>query len=53
MLYLPSEQGQAETDYAVALAGIVLLVIGILMLLAPAVAHSLSGVVSNLTTPAP
>jgi uncharacterized membrane protein HdeD (DUF308 family) len=50
MLYLPREQGQPETESAVALAGIALIAIGILMLLAPVIANSFGGVVSNLKT---
>jgi uncharacterized membrane protein HdeD (DUF308 family) len=50
MLYLPTDQGQAETESAVALAGIALIVVGILMLLAPVIASSFSSVVSNLRT---
>jgi Flp pilus assembly pilin Flp len=48
MLYLPKEQGQSRTEYALALAGIALVVISILMLLGPAIVNALSGVVSNL-----
>jgi Flp pilus assembly pilin Flp len=48
MLYLPKEKGQSTTEYALALAGIALVVIGILMLLGPAIGNTFSGVVGNL-----
>lgn len=48
MLYLPEEEGQSSTEYALGLAGVALVVISILMLLAPAIAHAFSGVVTNL-----
>lgn len=48
MLYLPKEQGQSTTEYALALAGIALVVVGILMLLGPAIGNTFSGVVGNL-----